>query len=189
MWEVDFETASYFIGHQIDEAGVRSAFEKQFEDLGSRWFIQDFVDFQYGELNPCNKVHHSVLCALKKQGVYKPLGSPLEGAKDKDKDKDKEKERLENPSFPKSVVDLPPQQPRTPPDTERPKDIQEVAAYMKEIGMDPCMAATWWHHYEAVGWKIGKNPIKKWRSAVQTWKHKQDGQPKNGKPNLFRRVL
>jgi hypothetical protein len=30
-------------------------------------------------------------------------------------------------------------------------------------------AQKFWHHHEANGWKRGKNPIKKWKSAVVTW--------------------
>jgi len=26
-------------------------------------------------------------------------------------------------------------------------------------------------HYESNGWKVGKNPMKRWRMAVVTWSH------------------
>jgi len=29
-------------------------------------------------------------------------------------------------------------------------------------------------HYESKGWKIGKSPMKDWRAAVRTWKHKRE---------------
>ena len=101
IWEVDFELASYFCGkffpHQI-----MNTFSKQFIefDNGKRWFIKDFIEFQYGRLNEKNRAHLSAIQRLKKfnllkylDGAYKPLISPLQGAKDKDKDKDKVKDK------------------------------------------------------------------------------------------------
>lgn len=46
--------------------------------------------------------------------------------------------------------------------------IAEVAAYCQERakGVDP---QAWLDHYEANGWKVGKNPMKNWRAAVRTW--------------------
>jgi len=55
---------------------------------GSKWFIRPFIDFQYGDLNPENRVHFSILSILSKEGLCKPLASPCQGAKDKEKDKD-----------------------------------------------------------------------------------------------------
>jgi hypothetical protein len=55
---------------------------------GSKWFIQPFVDFQYGVLNPANRVHASILAMLSKESLNKALTRPLQGSMDKDKDKD-----------------------------------------------------------------------------------------------------
>jgi len=76
--------------------------EKMNELLGNKiiwlsddkFYIPSFNDFQYGELNPLNRVHKSVLDKLNKLGAIKPLISPLKGAKDKDKDKDKNKDKV-----------------------------------------------------------------------------------------------
>lgn len=53
-----------------------------------------------------------------------------------------------------------------------PPTIQEVSDYCKERnnGID---AERFWHYYNSKGWKIGKEPMKKWQSAVITWE-KQD---------------
>lgn len=53
-----------------------------------KWFIPKFIEFQYGTLNSQNRAHQSVISVLQKEGAYKPLTSPLEGAKDKEKEKD-----------------------------------------------------------------------------------------------------
>ena len=36
----------------------------------------------------------------------------------------------------------------------------------------------WFSHYEANGWKIGKNPMKDWRAAVRTWHSPEAPKPK-----------
>lgn len=93
IWEVDFELASMYIGMKIDPIEVSTVFKKQYTELngGSRWFLRDFIDFQYnGNLNPLNKVHLSIINILKKEGVYKGLTRGLQAPKDmvmvKDKD-------------------------------------------------------------------------------------------------------
>lgn len=44
----------------------------------------------------------------------------------------------------------------------------EVAAYIaeKSYAVD---AERWYAHYEANGWRVGKNPMKDWKAAVRVW--------------------
>jgi len=110
IWEVDFEMASFMIGCDVDPEEIKQLFSKQYRELddGKRWFIEDFIEFQYKcsiqDLNPGNKAHLSVIRILEKHNI-KGLQSPLEGAnqkqeapiqgaldKDMDKEKDKDKE-------------------------------------------------------------------------------------------------
>lgn len=46
--------------------------------------------------------------------------------------------------------------------------IAEISQYCKDIGsgVNP---ATFFNHYETVGWKVGKNPMKDWKAAVRGW--------------------
>jgi hypothetical protein len=92
VWEVDFNLASYFIGTKLEENELREVFKKQYVELdnGKRWFIRDFVEFQYGCLNPNNNLHKSVINTLEKSGVDEGLVCPTGGAIDKEEDKDKE---------------------------------------------------------------------------------------------------
>jgi Replication initiation and membrane attachment protein (DnaB). len=94
IWQVDLDVAQLRIGEDapisLDEA--LKLFNKgerriQVVNGGSKWFIAPFIDFQYGELNPSNRVHLSVMNELHKNGI-KHLASPLLRAKDKDKDMD-----------------------------------------------------------------------------------------------------
>ena len=99
IWSVELDVAQLRMGMKLDP-------EKALEKMGgavvsieggTKWYLPDFIAFQYGTLNPANRVHESVLSLLSKHGIdpneeqeKKGLVSPLQGAKDKDKDKDKD---------------------------------------------------------------------------------------------------
>jgi uncharacterized phage protein (TIGR02220 family) len=96
IWEVDFELASFCIGTAIDEESIDWLKGRIYAISDEKWFIPNFIEFQYGELNQENRVHKSVIDLLKKEGAYKVLISPLQGCKDKDKDKNKDKDKDKN---------------------------------------------------------------------------------------------
>jgi len=99
LWHVDLETASYFTGETYDLSEAKLALGKQIQEVtdGTKWFIRDFITFQYGSLNPANHFHRSILKSLAENGVNS-LGCPtpqswgLCGPQDKDKDKDRSKD-------------------------------------------------------------------------------------------------
>jgi len=102
IWEVDFEVAQLRLGSdmQVNEQEAIKLFnlgEERIKVLngGSKWFIRPFIDFQYGNLDPNNRVHASVLRLLKEEGI-KGLTRPLQGAKDKDKDNNKDKDMVKD---------------------------------------------------------------------------------------------
>lgn len=98
IWHKDFEVAQIKIGKDapIDEGRAIEFFNKdevRVVVLGGRkkWFIRPFIEFQYGELNPENRAHASVIRLLERlniKGLLKGLIRGLEAPKDKDKDKD-----------------------------------------------------------------------------------------------------
>lgn len=51
--------------------------------------------------------------------------------------------------------------------------LQEVAEYCQERGnnIDP---EEFIAHYESNGWKVGKTPMKNWKSAIVTWEKKRE---------------
>jgi hypothetical protein len=57
-----------------------------------------------------------------------------------------------------------------------PPSVEEVREFCKERnnGID---AERFWHYYNSKGWKVGKETMKKWQSAVITWE-KQDAKSK-----------
>lgn len=99
IWTVDFEIAQIYLGKDMpvnhdDALKFFNEGEERIKVLkgGEKWLIVPFLDFQYGKLNPENRVHKSVITELEKYIKIKVLLSPSKGAKDKDKVKDKDKE-------------------------------------------------------------------------------------------------
>jgi hypothetical protein len=120
IWDVDFEAASFHVGEELNALEVMQAFQKQYFPfaLGKRWFLIDFVDFQYGDLKPSSNAHVSVINTLKKHALFdvyltrkkaeadqqhekqSVLGDPR-GVQDKDKamDMDKDKDKDQDPDL------------------------------------------------------------------------------------------
>lgn len=99
IWIVDMEVANIRTGQNITEEDALKIFESKITvfDNGERWFIQDFIDFQYGILNDSNRAHKSVINILLKYKLLNKdmtLISPLQGVKDKDKDKELDKDKV-----------------------------------------------------------------------------------------------
>lgn len=94
IWQVDIEVAQIKIGEKLNIKDALKFFDGKIYvfDNGCKWFVYDFIDFQYGILNPQNRAHNSVLNILSKYNIdlNKPLTSPLQGAMDMDKDMDKD---------------------------------------------------------------------------------------------------
>lgn len=95
IWPADFDLMSYLLGERVDPQDFRSYFEGRFEEIEpDKFWFPSFIKFQYGSLNPNNRVHQSALSLLP-DDKKKVLTSPLQGAKDKDKDKYKDKDKEE----------------------------------------------------------------------------------------------
>lgn len=97
LQNLDFDMMTFQIGEEITKDDLK-IFENRIKFINDEiLFISKFIEFQYGKLNPENRVHSSVLRELKKyslDGVIKGLISPILGLKDKDKNKDKDKENI-----------------------------------------------------------------------------------------------
>jgi hypothetical protein len=133
----------------------------------SKWFINDFIKFQYGDtLNPANRAHASVIKILEEEGInydyVKPLTSPLVGVKDKEKDKDKDKAILYG-NHPE-LTDV----------SERFRSVSTSAGYDPMQVNSDVMAKRFFEYYESQGWKKANGmPIHKWQPLVSTWFSKE----------------
>jgi len=177
IWEVEIDVASIRTGVELDglEATALEAFGDRVVpiDGGTKWFIPDFIGFQYSQLNEKNRAHKSVLDILQaydlliyiepKEAPCKPLASPLEGAmvKDKDKDKDKDTEKDE---------------PHTSKSPKRKKKSVRDDPPSKEQFSDYCRAKGFGHiadrafeYYSELDWSdAAGNEIKSWKAKLQS---------------------
>lgn len=97
IWQVELDIASLRIGEPLEYNLAAEQLKDHIIELrnGEKWFIPDFVEFQYGQLNPENRAHNSVIIILDKYKLLnknKHLKSPLQGCKDMDKDKEMDKD-------------------------------------------------------------------------------------------------
>lgn len=107
FWPVDMGLMSFQIGQDVSVSDLTAAFGSRIEFVSeTKIFIREFIEFQYGELNPKNNVHRSVLNLVEKAGANEGLKRPSAGAQDKAKDKDKDKNKDKEASFQNSVLDF-----------------------------------------------------------------------------------
>ena len=57
-----------------------------------------------------------------------------------------------------------------------PLSVEEVSTFVQEeaLAVDP---NAFWNYYEAVGWTVGKKPVRDWKALCRTW----DGKPNYAK--------
>lgn len=62
-----------------------------------------------------------------------------------------------------------------------PPSLEEAKAYIKQKGysIDP---VAFFSHYQTNGWKVGKNPMKCWKSAVSSWEARENKDQKKDSP-------
>ncbi len=167
IWEVDIEVASIRVGFDLSHDNLPSSFgEKVISfDNGDKWFIPEFIDFQYGELNPNSNVHKSVIALLDKynlEGYLKGSQGVQSTLNNKDKDKDIVKVKAKVKRFVKPT-------------------IEEVADYCNERNND-VDAEKFYDYYSSNGWKVGKNAMKDWKASVRTWEKNTTQQQKVSQP-------
>lgn len=51
--------------------------------------------------------------------------------------------------------------------------VLSVINYFQELGRTATMARDFYDHYEANGWKVGKNPMQNWKAAARRWVNKE----------------
>ena len=102
VWRVDMERAVFQIGCEVDEPGALDQFDGHVSPFhsGQRWMVDDFIEFQYGELRTQCPPHRSYLALLekhrKKYGlVYPPETVALDYPKGRARVQEKEKEYSE----------------------------------------------------------------------------------------------
>ena len=167
IWDVDLEVASIRVGFDLSHDNLPSSFgEKVISfDNGDKWFIPEFIDFQYGELNPNSNVHKSVIALLDKynlEGYLKGSQGVQSTLNNKDKDKDIVKVKAKVKRFVKPT-------------------IEDIFNYCSERANN-VDCRKFFDYYESNGWKVGKNPMKDWKASVRTWEKNTTQQQKVSQP-------
>lgn len=166
IWDIDLEVASIRIGLDVDIDDLKKFQDKiVIFDNDEKVFIPDFIDFQYGELNPNSNVHKSVIALLDKynlEGYVKGSQGVQSTLIDKDKDKDIVKDKVKVKRFVKPT-------------------IEEVSDYCDERNND-VDAEKFYDYYSSNGWKVGKNSMKDWKASVRTWEKNTNQTQKVSQP-------
>lgn len=187
--EIDLEAMSFHIGAEISLKDLKNFDDRIFFISDDLIFIPKFISFQYGELNPENKVHRSVLDILNKYNLdpSKPLASTLLGTKDKDKESVKESDK-ESGGIIRGDFSEPKTDPLKIPVQRKPREkfqkptVEEIKIYCSERknNINP---EQFYNFYESKGWVVGKTPMKNWKAAIGTWEQKDKKQGDNYDPN------
>lgn len=57
-----------------------------------------------------------------------------------------------------------------------PPTLEEVREFIADNGYTLVNAEAFYNHYEAIGWKVGKNAMKDWHAAVRGWQSREKAQ-------------
>lgn len=83
VWQVDIEVAALRIGEKVKIDKALELFGDRVLpfDHGKKWFIADFIFFQYSELSTTNRMHQAVLKILASNNLdFPPLKKEPQGA-------------------------------------------------------------------------------------------------------------
>ena len=142
IWEIDLDVASIRVGEAVGYKDLDVFGNKIIMfDNNEKCFIPDFIDFQYGELNPNSNVHKSVILLLSRynlEGYMKGTQTPPEPIIDKTA------KRFKKPT------------------------VEDVSLYCQSRN-NFVDAEKFFDFYSSNGWKVGKNAMKDWKAAVRTW--------------------
>lgn len=104
VWVANWKLVSLYIGEEIKPEDMEILKEHVEMIKPGKYFVNDFISFQYGKLSEACTPHKPVFALLQKHGLLervskgyqKGIDTLVEKEKDKDKDKDKEKDKEEN---------------------------------------------------------------------------------------------
>jgi hypothetical protein len=106
VWSPNWTLASAYIGDEVGEADL-AVFNGQLQKMeGGKFFVPDFIEFQYGQLSENCKPHQKVISLLKKYKLLERVSIPYtkgihtlqEEEEEEEKDKELEKDPPEKGS-------------------------------------------------------------------------------------------
>ncbi len=165
VWSANWTLASAYIGEKITERDL-IPFGNRIERLSDgKYFVPDFIEFQYGTLSENCKPHTKIISLLKKYDLYervcKGYAKGIDTLEEKEEDKYKEEEKdiegvVGGEEKPKKTKFTPP-------------TIEQVTSYCSERknSVDP---QKFIDYYTSRGWEYKRgSPMKDWQAAIRTW--------------------
>lgn len=165
--DVDLEAIAFDIGSKVDQKHLTELLGRVESVSESKLFIPKFIQFQYGALSESCPAHKPVLklvtqlgLILSENGYSYPNARVSVTLQDIYKEKEPDKERkgaaqgeigIVVKSFSKPTLEM-------------------VKLHAVKIGLPDDEALKFFHFYESNGWKVGKNPMKSWQSAMINWR-------------------
>jgi hypothetical protein len=151
--EIDLELVSHDCGMKITDQHLKELASRM-QVLGrGKFFLTKFIEFQYGKLSGACKPHQRIIALIETHGITRNgLGYiyPGEGR------------------MPPELVD---------PEFEIPKirgferpALETCKFQGLKTGLPESESEKFFHYYESNGWKVGKNPMRSWQSAMVNWK-------------------
>lgn len=97
VWSPNWKLASAYIGDQVSDEDL-AVFNGQLEKMDAgKYFVPDFIAFQYGQLSENCKPHQKIITLLKKyslfERVYIPYTKGIYTLQEEEEEKDKEMEK------------------------------------------------------------------------------------------------
>lgn len=100
IWKVNKRLMDFCLGYSSDfQAFLKAAGDKIRVLNDEKWFIPNFLTFQYGVLDERNLMSKRVFPLLEKEGLRKGVISPFNGVKVKNKDKNKDRNKEKETEF------------------------------------------------------------------------------------------
>lgn len=167
VWVVDLTLAATFVGEKMDLKEALSAFSGKVVDLkNGKWLLPEFIKIQCGKLSPNSPPHRRVIECLFGHSLVQntmneayptnTLSDRLSSSLEEEEEEEEKEEEQEKKGECEGGEFSPP--------TEL-----EVMAFARESGKSEGQVLPFINFYESNGWKVGKNPMKKWKSAFAGW--------------------
>ena len=180
--DCNLKLASLKIGEPVDEETVAKLGDRLQRLPNGKLHLVKFVHFQYGPtLKPGSNLHKHAITLLKGHGLPIPHKGDL----------------VE--TYLRPNLDLPDPSTRgtgTGTGTGTGKEggtggnkrftkpsADELKLHAAKIGLSDREVEKFWNYYESNGWRVGRNPMRSWQSAMVNWRsHANDYGTNNGKP-------
>lgn len=114
VWSPNWTLASQYIGVEILPSDMNEISSRVDRLENGKYYVLDFIEFQYGTLSENCKPHTRIIALLKKHGIYERVLVGYTKGTDTLEDKDKDKEEEEDKDFGKSENLLDPVPPLNP---------------------------------------------------------------------------